>query len=62
MSALTPYYLICKMMLLKIMMLSTDTVSPLDLIQSADEIFDVILPSGDLLLDIFPDPLAQDFL
>ena len=36
-----------KMMLLKIMRLSIDTVIPLYLIQSAGEIFDVILPSGD---------------
>jgi hypothetical protein len=62
MSAPTPHYSVRKMMLLKIMMLNTDTVIPLDLIQSVDEIFDVILPSGDLLIDILPDPLAQDFL
>ena len=61
MSAPTPHYSIRKMMLLKIMMLSIDTVIPLYLIQSAGEIFDVILASGDLLIDIFPDPLAQDF-
>ena len=62
MSAPTPHYSVRKMMLLKIMMLNTDIVIPLGLIQSVDEIFDVILPSGDLLIDILPDPLAQDFL
>ena len=49
------------MMLLKIVMLSIDTVIPHYLIQSAGEIFDAILPSDDSLIDIFLDRLGQDF-
>jgi len=47
MSVLTPHCSIHKMMLLKIMMLSIDTVIPRYPTQSANEIFDVILPSDD---------------